>query len=129
MPSLARVARAMVSRSTGGMPAGRSRSAGSRRTIAAISSASSSSGTATQTQSRRSRVTTHLHGLEHAHPSELGELALVCMEHELAGIAEAGLQDRALALAQHDRVGTLGGDSRCSGLEDVEEHAVQVQAV
>src|SRR5687768_2512021 len=41
---------------------------------------------------------------EHARPPELGELALVCVEHEGARVLVAELDDRALALAhRHDR--------------------------
>ena len=43
-----------------------------------------------------SGVTPHLHRLEHAHPPELGEFALVRVEHELTRVTETGLDNRAL---------------------------------
>ena len=45
--------------------------------------------------------------LEEALPAELGELRLVGVEHVLAGVREAPLEDPALALAEHHRVGEL----------------------
>src|SRR3982751_1237102 len=107
MPSAASVAREMVSRSTGGAPAGRSRSPGCSRTIAATRRASRRSGTAAQIQVRLLGCTTTLHCFEHPHPTELGELTLMGVEHEFPGIAEPGFEDRAFPLAEHDRVGAL----------------------
>src|SRR5262245_9138769 len=102
-------ARSMRSTSTGGASP-RRRSAGPERTIQARSAARATSGRAPRASERRvSRRTAGLldlrHrrqvlGLEHPHPAELGELALVGVEHELAGVAEGGLQDGPLALAE-----------------------------
>ncbi len=50
----------------------------------------------------------HQLDLEETLPAELGELGLVGVEHELPGMGEAPLEDPALALAQHHRVGELG---------------------
>src|SRR5688572_24867921 len=98
--------------------------------IAAISSASSTSGSSAQTQrTRLLGVTPRSRRLEHAHPAELRELALVRVEHELPGIPEPRLENRAFPLAQHHGVRTFGRGERRARAEDVEEHAVQVQAV
>ena len=51
------------------------------------------------------------------------------VEHEVAGIPERRLDDRALALTQHHRVGVVRRRQRGAGSEHVEEHGVQVQAV
>src|SRR5262245_48886392 len=45
--------------------------------------------------------------LEEPHPAELGELGLVGVEHEPAGVGEVDLDDPALALAEHDGVRVL----------------------
>src|SRR5829696_2200355 len=75
-----------------------------------------------------SGVTAHLPGPEQAHPPELGKLALVRVEHEVARIAERRIQDCALTLTEHDRVGDFRR-ARGAGAARVEEHPVQVQAV
>ena len=67
--------------------------------------------------------------LEVAHPAELGELGLVGVEHEQAGVREAHLADSALALHLGDGVGELGGLKARAGREVVEEVAVQVERV
>src|SRR5215204_4231187 len=106
-----------------------------------MSAARSSSGTAAAIHQRArdtagagtaatctSGVTAHLPGPEEAHPPELGKLALVRVEHEVARIPERRIQDRALALTEHDRV----CDFRCpcrARAARVEEHSVQVEAV
>src|SRR4029079_5981555 len=127
MPSWPSVARSMRRRSTAGIPSGRSRHAGFRGTRAAISAASSTSGTIAASQALR--VTSRSFRAEHPHPSELGELALMGVEHEPARIAEPRLENRPLPLAQHDGVGRLAPRQRGARAEDVEEHPVQVQAV
>src|SRR5262245_55720617 len=71
---------------------------------------------------------TSLAHLEEAHPAELGELALVRVEHEQAGVVELELDDPALALAEHGRVRVLevvGGAGRVV----TEELAVEVERV
>src|SRR6266545_5408442 len=129
MPSAPSEAREIVSRSTGGIAAGRSVSPGWSLTIAMMSRARSTSGTAAQNQTAGLRCTACLHGFEHAHPTQLGELALVCVEHELSRVAEAGFEHGAFSLAEHHRIGSLGGRDRGHGSEYVEEHSMQVQAV
>src|SRR5687767_1540673 len=139
MPSDASVARSILSRSIGGIPSGRRRWAGSRRTMAATSATSSTRGTSAQIQTARDAagpvpgpggaataglgITTRLR-FEQAHPSQFRELALVGVEHELARVAEACLENRALPLAHHHDIGALGRGERGAGAEDVEEHAV-----
>src|SRR3954452_21169187 len=120
MPSGPRGAREIDSRSTGGAPAGRKRSAGCRRTIAAMSRPSSTSGTAAQIQTARLGRKTSLHSLEEAHPAQLGEFALVGVEHELARITEPRLENRALSLAQHHGVRPFGARRGGSRAEHVE---------
>src|SRR5262245_45853679 len=66
--------------------------------------------------------------LEEAHPAELGELALVRVEHEDAGVVEFDLEDPALALGLHDRVRVLEVVGR-AGRVVAEELAVQVERV
>ena len=52
------------------------------------------------------------------------------VEHEVPWIAEPRLDDRALALAEHQRVGDLARREReVLRPEHVEEHPVKVQAV
>src|SRR5688500_12258500 len=109
MPSGPSCARSIESRSTGGTSPPCRRSPGLVRMMTATRTASSASGTIPASHRRErdhrtSGVTSHLHGLEHAHPSEFGELTLVGVEHELAGIAEPRFENRALPLAEHDRV-------------------------
>ena len=67
--------------------------------------------------------------LEEAHPAELRELGLVRVEHVLARVGKANLEDPALALALHDRVGELGRLERRAGRVVVEEVAVDVDRV
>src|SRR5918993_4182558 len=149
MPSGLRSTRCTETSSVGGAAGSRKRSATSNRTINAMTPASSSTGSRIAIHSRALDtdggvagagvsattpaaglgVTTRLHGLEHAHPAKFRELALVCMEHELPRIAECRLEDGAFALAQHDGVGVVVDRHPRAGAEDVEEHAVQVQAV
>src|SRR4029453_12376582 len=45
--------------------------------------------------------------VEEAHPAEVGELRLMRVEHEPAGVGEVDLQHPALPLALDDRVGVL----------------------
>src|SRR5687767_3137242 len=74
----------------------------------------------------RNRALPHL---EDPHPSELGELALVGVEHELTGEVEGELEAAALALALGDQVGPLvvvGPGSRPPVPEEV---PVQVERV
>src|SRR5262245_15055964 len=66
---------------------------------------------------------------ERAHPPQFSKLALVRVEHELAGVSERGLEDDAFALTQHHGVGVVLPDERGPGAIDVEKHAVQVKAV
>ena len=67
--------------------------------------------------------------LEEALPAELGELGLVRVEHELAGVREAPLEDPALALAEHHRVGELRRRLARARREVVEQVPVQVERV
>src|SRR5687767_984879 len=67
--------------------------------------------------------------IEEPHPSELGEFALVRVEHELPRMPELELQDVALALAEHDGVGELVGLEPGAGAVQVEEVAVDVKRV
>src|SRR3954462_3249159 len=120
MPSAASVVRSTRSFSTGGTPAGRSRSAGRKARIAAISAARSTTGTSARMT--RLRVTAHLRGFEHPHPAQFGELALVRVEHELARVAEARLHDRAFPLAEHHGVGRFRAAQARAGAIDVKEH-------
>src|SRR5688500_5674359 len=100
----------MASRSTGGAPSPRKVSAGVVWIISTSSAARSTSGTSAMSQTRAviggavavSGVTARSHGLKQPHPAQLGELALMRVEHELARIAEPRLEDRALPLTQHD---------------------------
>src|SRR5688572_26186478 len=108
MPSGPSCARSMESRSTGGTAPPRRRSPGLVFTTTATSTARSASGARAASHKRGadhwiSGVTAHLYGFEQAHPAQLGELALVRMEHELSRISESCLDDGALALAEHDR--------------------------
>src|SRR6185295_10411953 len=89
------------STSTGGTSP-RTASAGPERTIQASSPARRASGSSASAARRAvSGFTGGPPGQEEAHPTQLGELALVSVEHEAAGVAERGLQDRPLPLAQH----------------------------
>src|SRR5919106_369353 len=137
MPSDRRTARSITNRSTGGAPSARRRSVGLVLTINTMSAASRTSGTSATIQRRAvgrgaaavSGITTRPHSFEQAHPPEFRELALMGVEHELAGIAEARLENRALPLTQHHGVGHLGGALGGTRPEHVEEHPVQVKAV
>src|SRR5688500_14410213 len=119
-----------MSRSTGGAPSFRMASAGRHQTMNATSAAIRSTGTSAK---RRLLTAATLRARfdrpEQAHPPQLGELALVRVEHELARVAERRLEDRALPLAEHQGVGFLRRRQRRAGLEHVEEHAVKVEAV
>src|SRR5687767_2406375 len=64
-------------------------------------------------------------GSEEAHPPKLGEFALMRVKHEVAGIAERRLEDRAFPLAQGDRVGMIRGRSTRACAIGIEEHSVQ----
>src|SRR5215475_14160669 len=66
--------------------------------------------------------------LEEAHPAELGELALMRVEHEQPRVVELELEDPALALAEHDRVRVLEVVGR-AGRVVAEELPVQVERV
>src|SRR6188472_1911640 len=136
MPPLVSTARSMASFSTGGRSSPRSRSAGPVRMMRKISAPRSASGMSATPHTRGDRrlsapsgVTTHSCRFEKPHPAQLGKLALVSVEHELAGIAESCLEDRALALAEHDRVCRLRARHARAGAIEIEEHAVQMQAV
>src|ERR671916_69690 len=89
----------------------------------------------TQAGPRDSRPIPLLLYLEQAHPAELGELADVGMQHELAGETVAELQDPALPLPEDLRVRELGGfEVSVSGVPRprrivVEEVGVGVEAV
>ena len=67
--------------------------------------------------------------IEEPHPSELGELALMRVEHELPRMPEFELQDVPLALAEHHRVGELVGLQPRAGAIEIEEVAIDVQRV
>ena len=113
MPSGVSTARSTISRSTGGAPSGWTSPSGPVRISTNSSTASSASGMTASIQTRLadgrsivvSGITARPRSFEKPHPSELCELTLMGVEHELAGIAEAGLDDRALTLAEHQRVG------------------------
>src|SRR5688572_5933216 len=82
-----RVTRWNVRRSTGGAFAARTASAGRDRTITTSSAARIASGTRASTQP----LAVTFHRSENSHPTKLGELALMRVEHEVAGVAEGGL--------------------------------------
>src|SRR4029079_8513213 len=63
--------------------------------------------------------------VEEAHPAEVGELRLVRVEHEPAGVREVDLQHAPLSLALDDGVGVLPVVARPGRLV-TEELAVQV---
>src|ERR671910_1437829 len=106
MPSGVNTARSTIRRSTGGAPSGCTTPRGPVRISTNRSTASSASGMTARIQTRLadgrsivvSGITARPRGFEEAHPPELRELALMGVEHELAGIPEAGLDNRALAL-------------------------------
>src|SRR5918993_1921010 len=54
-----------------------------------------------------SGVTARLFSPEQAHPAQLRKLTLVRVEHIVAGVPERRLDNRALPLAEHHRVGRL----------------------
>ena len=66
--------------------------------------------------------------VEEAHPAELGELRLVRVEHEQAGVRELDLDHAALALALHHRVRVLPVLARAVRLV-AEEVGVEVERV
>src|SRR5512134_3220120 len=66
---------------------------------------------------------------EKPHPPQLGELALVRMEHEVALIPEARLENRPLPLAQHQRVRVIDRAGTRARAVRVEEHPVKMEAV
>src|SRR5262245_35064374 len=124
MPCSSSVTLWNVMRSTGGAFSGRSVRSGEVHTIAASRPARRTSGSTASSQDARgsggaetdgpamawgcvSGVTPPLLRTEQSHPSELRELGLVGVEHEVAGISERRLEDRALALAEHQRVGVF----------------------
>src|SRR5688572_6738462 len=123
MPSPSSVARSITRRSTGGMPSGLPMPGAPVRTSSATSPASRTSGSsamihgtpeppravsgATRASAGAfagagpvSGITAAPHGFEEAHPPQLGEFALVRVEHELAGVPEPRLEHRTLRLAQ-----------------------------
>ena len=67
--------------------------------------------------------------VEEAHPAELRELAHVGVEHVLAGVREAQLEDAALALALDHRVGEVARLELRAGRVVVEEVGVDVERV
>src|SRR5918997_5734586 len=67
--------------------------------------------------------------LEEAHPPELGELRLVGVEHVLARVREAHLEDPALTLTEHHGVGELAALLARPRRDVVKEVAVQVKRV
>src|SRR4029453_17724053 len=138
MPSGANSTRGIVRRSTGGIPCGLSASAGPPRVSRRISPASNSSGsnaiaqTPGEITSRAglavSGVTGRLRS-EQAHPPKLRKLALMSVEHEVARKPPRRLENRALPLAQHHRIGVVVRYEGRSSAKDVEKHPVKVQAV
>src|SRR5919109_3359129 len=66
--------------------------------------------------------------LEEAHPAELGELGLVGVEHEHAGVREVDLDDAPLSLSERDGVRELEPVAG-AGRVVAEEIAVQVERV
>ena len=62
-------------------------------------------------------------------PAELGELALVRVEHERARMLVGELQDRPLALRQRHHVGVLVALEVGAGAVEPEEVAVEVERV
>ena len=77
---------------------------------------------------RRSRHPV-LDDIEEPHPSEIGELRLVGVEHELSPVGEPQLADAPLPLALDDGVGEFRRLEAGAGRVVVEEVAVQVEAV
>src|SRR5215218_549197 len=78
---------------------------------------------------RPSRPIPLLLHVEEAHPAELGELADVGVEHELAGEVVAELHDPALPLPEHLRIREIRGLELRARRVVVEEVGVRVEAV
>src|SRR5687768_15485014 len=137
MPEGPRTARSTTSFSTGGTPSCWITPAAPDRIRMNSRPARSTSGRIASVQTRAlgacaatvSCVTARSRCFEESHPPELRELALVRVEHELARVPEAGLENRAFALTEHQRVGRLARGQRGPGPVGVEEHAVEVDAV
>src|SRR5687767_4585627 len=137
MPDGPSVARSITSRSIGGTPSCWTTPGAPDRIRMNRRPASSATGRIAKIQTRAIGagsvmtlcVTTHPRGLEEAHPSQLRELTLMSVEHEFPRIAETRLEDGALSLAEHQRVGRFARRQRRPGTIGVEEHAVQVEAV
>src|SRR5687767_6496028 len=137
MPEESSTARSITSRSIGGTPScwttpgtpdrnrmNRRPARIARGTIAKIQSRAAGARSA-----RVSCVTSHPGRLEETHPAQLRELALMGVEHELPRIAEGGLEDGALALTEHERVGLFARVQRRARAIGIEEHPVKVNAV
>src|SRR5215212_2453392 len=90
---------------------------------------SGSSPRSIQTGPRPSRPIPLLLHVEEAHPAELGELADVGVEHELAGKAVAELHDPALPLPEHLRIREIRRLQPRARRVVVEEVGVRVEAV
>src|SRR2546430_10812537 len=93
----------MVNSSTGGNALMKTPS-GPKRTSTATSTISSRSGISAHTHRRaREGVDVDIIGdLKQPHPTQLGELPLVRVEHEAASAGESYFQDCPLSLDQHD---------------------------
>src|SRR5687767_253079 len=128
MPDEPRIARSITSRSTGGTPSCWTTPAAPDRIRMKSKPARSARGTTANIQTRASGtgsvtascVTADPARFEQAHPPELGEFALMGVEHEAARIAEARLENGALALTQHQRVGRFTRRQRGAGAVGVE---------
>src|SRR6187431_2224045 len=137
MPCDPRTARSTTSFSTGGTPSCGTMPAAPERISRNNKPASRTTGRIANVQIRAagarsvvvSGITTRPRGFEQAHPSELRELTLMSVEHELARVPEAGFENRPLPLTQHQRVGRFIRCERRPGAIGIEEHAVQVNAV
>src|SRR5437773_10256624 len=112
----------MVSSSTGGNALMKTPS-GPKRTSTATSTISSRSGISAHTH-RRAREGLDvdvISDLKQPHPTQLGELTLVRVEHEAASVGESYFQDCPLSLTEHDRVRILRGHERRARAIHMEE--------
>src|SRR5438093_6147595 len=120
----------MVNFSTGGNALMKTPS-GPKRTSTATSTISSRSGISAHTH-RRAREGLDLDiigDLKQPHPTQLGELTLVRVEHEAPSVGESYFQDCPLSLTEHDRVRILRGHERRTRAIHMEEVPVDMNGV
>src|SRR3989475_10535316 len=120
----------MVSSSTGGNALMKTPS-GPKRTSTATSTISSRSGIRAHTP-RRAREGSDVDiigDLKQPHPTQLGELTLVRVEHEAPSVGESYFQDRPLSLTEHDGVRILRGNERRARAIHMEEVPVDMYGV